>query len=103
MKAKEVLSRQDSIVQWQSVEVGIFSVEPAEPGAEGTRDPPPLKKHFFKMTVHNTYVQEANLFLQKAFYILGLGAPHPHTFLKIPTALLRARPAPGSGPPPALN
>ena len=42
MKAKEVLSRQGSIVQWQSVEAGIFSVELAEPGAGGICDPPPL-------------------------------------------------------------
>ena len=65
MKAKEVLSRQDSIVQWQSVEVGIFSVEPAEPGAGGTRDPAPLI--FFSKC---QYVPEAKLFLQKAIYFL---------------------------------
>ena len=96
MKAKEVLSRQDSIVQWQSVEVGIFSVEPAEPGVGGTRDPAPLI-FFFKMSV----CTRSKPFPTKG--LLLLGAPHPHTFLNIPPALLRARPAPGSGPPPALN
>ena len=74
MKAKEVLSRQDSIVQWQSVEVGIFSVEPAEPGAGGTRDPAPLI--FFSKC---QYVPEENLFLQKAFYFL-VPPPPPHIF-----------------------
>ena len=74
MKAKEVLSRQDSIVQWQSVEVGIFSVEPAEPGAGGTRDPAPLI--FFSKS---QYVPEANIFLQKAFYFL---VPPTHSVTK---------------------
>ena len=73
MKAKEVLSRQGSIVQWQSVEVGIFSVELAEPGAGGTRDPPsPLKKYFWNVSM---YVPEANIFLKKAFYFLVPPSP----------------------------
>ena len=91
MKAKEVLSRQGSIVQWQSVEAGIFSS-----GTRGWGDTLPPKKDFFNVSM---YQKETRL--KKAFYFL-VPPPLP-TFSNIPPALLLARPAPVSGPPPALN
>ena len=69
MKAKEVLSRQGSIVQWQSVEAGIFSS-----GTRGWGDTLPPKKDFF-----NVSMDQKETRLKKAFYFL-VPPPPPHIF-----------------------